>query len=38
MEVSSISQALALLSIQKLRRWAILSVFASIDDKPPERR
>jgi EAL and modified HD-GYP domain-containing signal transduction protein len=36
MEVSSIRQALALLGVQNLRRWATLSVFASIDDKPPE--
>jgi EAL and modified HD-GYP domain-containing signal transduction protein len=36
MEVSSIGQALALLGVQNLRRWATLSVFASIDDKPPE--
>jgi c-di-GMP phosphodiesterase len=35
-EVSSIRQALALLGVQNLRRWATLSVFASIDDKPPE--
>jgi EAL and modified HD-GYP domain-containing signal transduction protein len=36
MEVSSIGQALVLLGVQNLRRWATLSVFASIDDKPPE--
>jgi EAL and modified HD-GYP domain-containing signal transduction protein len=36
MEVSSIRQALALLGVQNLRRWATLSVFASIDDKPTE--
>jgi EAL and modified HD-GYP domain-containing signal transduction protein len=36
MEVSSIRQALALLGVQNLRRWATLSVFASIDDKPSE--
>ncbi|HEY1511548.1 MAG TPA: HDOD domain-containing protein [Solirubrobacteraceae bacterium] len=36
MEISSIRQALALLGVQNLRRWATLSVFASIDDKPPE--
>jgi EAL and modified HD-GYP domain-containing signal transduction protein len=35
-EVSSIGQALALLGVQNLRRWATLSVFASIDDKPTE--
>jgi c-di-GMP-related signal transduction protein len=34
--VRSIGQALALLGIQNLRRWAALSVFASIDDKPAE--
>ncbi|MGA2924711.1 MAG: HDOD domain-containing protein [Solirubrobacteraceae bacterium] len=35
-EVRSIGQALALLGVAKLRQWAILSVLASIDDKPAE--
>ncbi len=35
-EVSSIGQALALLGVQNLRRWATLTVLASIDGKPPE--
>ncbi|HUO72796.1 MAG TPA: HDOD domain-containing protein [Solirubrobacteraceae bacterium] len=35
-EVRSIGQALALLGVESLTRWASLSVFASIDDKPPE--
>jgi c-di-GMP phosphodiesterase len=35
-EVRSIGQALALLGIENLRRWATLSVLASIDDKPTE--
>lgn len=35
-EVRSIGQALALLGIENVRRWATLSVLASIDDKPAE--
>ncbi len=35
-EVSSITQALVLLGIENLRRWATLSLFASIDGKPQE--
>ncbi len=35
-EVRSIGQALALLGVEKLRPWAILSVIASIADKPAE--
>ena len=35
-EISSIGQALALLGVENLRRWATLTVLASIDDKPPE--
>jgi c-di-GMP phosphodiesterase len=35
-EVSSIAQALALLGIENLKRWATLTIFASIDGKPPE--
>jgi c-di-GMP phosphodiesterase len=35
-QVRSIRQALALLGVENLKRWATLSVFASIDDKPPE--
>jgi c-di-GMP phosphodiesterase len=35
-EVSSIGQALALLGVENLKRWATLSVFASVDGKPPE--
>ena len=35
-EVRSIGQALALLGVAKLRPWAILSVLASITDKPAE--
>jgi c-di-GMP phosphodiesterase len=34
--VRSIGQALALLGIENLKRWAALSVFASIDGKPAE--
>jgi EAL and modified HD-GYP domain-containing signal transduction protein len=34
--VRSIGQALALLGIENLKRWAALSVFASIDAKPAE--
>ena len=35
-EISSIRQALALLGVENLRRWATLTVLASIDGKPPE--
>jgi len=35
-EVSSLGQALALLGIENLKPWATLTVFASVDDKPPE--
>jgi len=35
-DVRSIGQALALLGIENVRRWATLSVLASIDDKPAE--
>jgi EAL and modified HD-GYP domain-containing signal transduction protein len=35
-DVRSIGQALALLGIENIRRWATLSVLASIDDKPTE--
>jgi EAL and modified HD-GYP domain-containing signal transduction protein len=35
-EVRSIGQALALLGIENLRRWATLTTLASIDDKPTE--
>ena len=35
-EVTSIGQAIALLGIENLRRWATLTVFASIDGKPAE--
>jgi c-di-GMP phosphodiesterase len=35
-EVRSIGQALALLGVENLRRWATLSVLVSIEDKPPE--
>jgi EAL and modified HD-GYP domain-containing signal transduction protein len=35
-EVRSIGQALALLGLENLRRWATLSVLASVDDKPTE--
>lgn len=35
-EISSIRQALALLGVQNIRRWATLSVLASVDGKPPE--
>lgn len=35
-EVRSIRQALALLGLEKLRPWAALTIFASIDDKPAE--
>jgi EAL and modified HD-GYP domain-containing signal transduction protein len=36
MEVTSIGQALALLGIENLKRWATLTVFASIEGKPAE--
>lgn len=35
-EVRSIGQALALLGLENARRWAMLSVIASVDDKPTE--
>lgn len=35
-QVRSIGQALALLGVETLTRWAALSIFASIDDKPAE--
>jgi EAL and modified HD-GYP domain-containing signal transduction protein len=35
-DVRSIGQALALLGVDNVRRWATLSVLASIDDKPTE--
>jgi EAL and modified HD-GYP domain-containing signal transduction protein len=35
-DVRSIGQALALLGVENVRRWATLSVLASIDDKPTE--
>jgi EAL and modified HD-GYP domain-containing signal transduction protein len=35
-QVRSISQAIALLGIENLKRWASLSVFASVSDKPAE--
>lgn len=35
-DVKSIGQALALLGVEKLRPWTILSVLASIADKPAE--
>jgi c-di-GMP phosphodiesterase len=35
-DVRSIGQALVLLGIENVRRWATLSVLASIDDKPTE--
>ncbi|HTU30397.1 MAG TPA: HDOD domain-containing protein [Solirubrobacteraceae bacterium] len=35
-EVRSIGQALALLGLDNARRWATLSVIASVDDKPTE--
>jgi c-di-GMP phosphodiesterase len=34
--VSSLGQALALLGLQNVKRWATLSVFAGVDDKPAE--
>jgi c-di-GMP phosphodiesterase len=35
-DVRSIGQALALLGLENVKRWATLSVLASIDDKPTE--
>jgi c-di-GMP phosphodiesterase len=35
-EVRSLGQALALLGVENLKRWATLSVLISIDNKPPE--
>jgi len=35
-DVRSIGQALALLGIENVRRWATLSILASVDDKPAE--
>jgi EAL and modified HD-GYP domain-containing signal transduction protein len=35
-QVSSIAHALALLGTENVKRWATLSVFAGIDDKPAE--
>ncbi len=35
-EISSIGQALALLGVENLRRWATLTVLASVDGKTPE--
>ena len=35
-DVRSIGQALALLGVENVRRWATLSVLASVDDKPTE--
>ncbi len=35
-EISSIGQALALLGVENLKRWATLTVLASVDGKPPE--
>jgi EAL and modified HD-GYP domain-containing signal transduction protein len=35
-EVRSIGQALALLGVENARRWATLSMLASVDDKPSE--
>ncbi|MGO9751867.1 MAG: EAL and HDOD domain-containing protein [Solirubrobacteraceae bacterium] len=34
--VRSIGQALALLGVEHVRRWAALTLFASVDDKPQE--
>jgi c-di-GMP phosphodiesterase len=34
--ISSISQAVALLGVESLRRWATLAVFAELSDKPRE--
>jgi len=35
-EISSIGQALALLGVDNLKRWATLTLLASVDGKPPE--
>jgi EAL and modified HD-GYP domain-containing signal transduction protein len=35
-DITSIGQALALLGLKQLRRWATLSAFAGVDDKPAE--
>jgi EAL and modified HD-GYP domain-containing signal transduction protein len=35
-EITSIKQALALLGIEPLRRWATLSIFAEVGDQPRE--
>jgi len=35
-EISSIGQALALLGVENLRRWATLTVLATVEGKPPE--
>lgn len=35
-EVTSIGHALALLGVENVRRWTTLSIFAGIDEKPPE--
>jgi EAL and modified HD-GYP domain-containing signal transduction protein len=35
-EVTSIKQALALLGLEPLRRWATLTIFAEVGDKPRE--
>ena len=35
-EISSIRQALALLGVENLKRWATLTVLATVDGKPPE--
>jgi len=35
-QVSSISQALVLLGVENLKRWATLSLFASVEGKPQE--
>lgn len=35
-EVSSVNQALVLLGIENLRRWATLTLFTSVDAKPQE--
>ena len=35
-EVSSIAQALALLGLEQLKRWATLTIFAGVDGKPHE--
>jgi EAL and modified HD-GYP domain-containing signal transduction protein len=35
-EISSIRQAIALLGVDNLKRWATLTIFASVDEKPSE--